>query len=105
ELLFFQLEINRLPQAALSRFLKDRGAARYRPWLDETRAFRAHQLPDEVEKAVHERSVTGHAAWSRMFDETAARLRFPVGRKMLTDTELFRLMSDRDAKKRKAATQ
>ena len=34
--------------------------------------FRPHQLSDELEKLLHEKDVTGHAAWSRLFDETIA---------------------------------
>ena len=63
---------------------------------------RPHQLEDNVEKALHERSVTGDA-WVRMFDEISSRLRFPVGNKMLVETEVFHMMLSRDPKARKSA--
>ena len=77
ELLFFTLELNRLDDAALDAKLADPALARYRPWLRDVRAFRPHQLSDELEKLLHEKSVAGRAAWVRLFDETIADLRFP----------------------------
>ncbi|HAC60410.1 MAG TPA: hypothetical protein DCF73_18905, partial [Rhodobiaceae bacterium] len=49
------------------------------PWLRDLRAMRPYQLSDEIETLLHEKSVTGHAAWNRLFDETMARLSFDVG--------------------------
>lgn len=101
DLLFFQLEINRL--ADLSAKIKNPEARRYKPFLDQVRAFKAYQLPDDVEKNILERSVVGNSAWVRLFDETVARLRFPVGKKMLTETEIFHMFLSRRAEERKAA--
>ena len=60
--------------------LADPALAHYAPWLRDTRAFRPHQLSDEIEKLLHEKSVAGRAAWMRLFDETMAGLRFPFRR-------------------------
>ena len=49
-LLFFTLELNRLEDADLEAQLEDPALAHYRPWLRDTRAFRPHQLSDEIEK-------------------------------------------------------
>jgi oligoendopeptidase F len=95
-LLFFTLELNRLEDAALEAQLADPGLARYRPWLRDTRAFRPHQLNDELEKLLHEKYVAGRAAWVRLFDETIADLRFPFRGKELTEPEALDLLSDRD---------
>ena len=43
------------------------------PWLRDVRAFRPHQLSDELERLLHEKSVAGRAAWTRLFDETDGR--------------------------------
>src|SRR6185437_12519764 len=67
-LLFFALELNRLYDAALEQKLADPALARWRPWLRDLRVFRPHQLSDELEKLLHEKEVTGHSAWSRLFD-------------------------------------
>ena len=64
------------------------------------RTFRPHQLDDEIERVLHEKSVTGRSAWVRLFDETMAGLRFPLDGKELTSSEVFDLLSDRDRAKR-----
>jgi len=102
-LLFFTLELNRVEDAALSAKEADPALARYRPWLRDTRAFRPHQLSDEIEKLLLEKYVAGRAAWTRLFDETIADLRFPIGGKELTEAEALDLLSDRDPAIRREA--
>ena len=95
-LLFFTLELNRLEDAALEAKLADPALARWRPWLRDLRVFRPHQLSDELEKLLHEKEVTGHSAWSRLFDETMAGMRITVGNEALTVTDALNKLSDRD---------
>src|SRR5271169_4795751 len=102
-LLFFTLELNRLDDAALEAKEADPALARYRPWLRDIRAFRQHQLSDEVEKLLHEKYVAGRAAWTRLFDETIADLRFPIGGQELTEAEALDLLSDPDPEVRREA--
>ena len=101
--LFFTLEINRLDDATLERMLAAPAAARYAPWLRDLRAFRPHQLADDLEKLLHEKHVAGRAAWTRLFDETIAGLRFDVRGKVLTSAEALHLLSDPDARLRRDA--
>jgi oligoendopeptidase F len=102
-LLFFTLELNRIDDADLAAKQADPALARYRPWLRDTRAFRPHQLSDEIEKLLHEKYVAGRAAWTRLFDETIADMRFPIGDKGLTEAEALNLLSDRDPETRREA--
>ena len=102
-LLFFTLELNRLDDADLKAKEADPALTGYRPWLRDTRAFRPHQLSDEIEKLLHEKYVAGRAAWTRLFDETIADLRFTIGGKELTEAEAFDLLSDRDPDIRREA--
>ena len=104
KLLFVTLEINRIEDADLEA--KIDGAsdlAHYRPWLRDVRSFRPHQLDDDVERLLHEKSIAGRTAWNRLFDETMARLRFPLDDKELTNAEVFDLLSGKDRDKREAA--
>jgi len=101
--LFFTLELNRLEDDALAAKLKAPELARYAPWLRDLRAFRPHQLSDELERLLHEKVVAGRSAWMRLFDETLAGLRFPVDGKSLTSAEALHLLSDRDPAKRRSA--
>lgn len=105
ELLFFTLELNRIDDAALAETLKAPELARYAPFLRDTRAFRPHQLTDDLEKLLHEKQVVGRAAWNRLFDETMAALRFPVDGKELTSSDALNLLTDRDGETRRKAGQ
>lgn len=102
--LFFALEINRIDDATLAKQLKDKAAAHYHPWLRDVRAFRPHQLGDDLEKLLHEKSVAGRNAWVRLFDETMAGLRFDIDGRKMTSTEVLHLMShkDRDTRRKSA---
>jgi oligoendopeptidase F len=103
DLLFFTLELNRLDDAVLDRKLADPALARYRPWLRDLRVFRPHQLADDLEKLLHEKEITGHSAWNRLFDETIAAMRVPLGGEDLTISGVLNKMSDRDRSVREAA--
>ena len=105
EILFFTLELNRLDEAVLKDKLMDPAAAHYAPWLRDVRAFREHELSDDLERLLHEKHVTGRAAWTRLFDETMAALRFPLDGKRLTSAEVLNKMTDHDPGIRKAAAQ
>src|SRR5271166_3252745 len=102
-LLFFTLELNRLEDAEVEAKEEAPALARYRPWLRVTRAFRPYQLADDIEKLLHEKYVAGRAAWTRLFDETLADLRFPIRGRELTEAEALDLLSDRDPAVRRDA--
>jgi oligoendopeptidase F len=102
-LIFFSLELNRLDDAVLERKLADPALARWRPWLTDLRVFRPHQLADELEKLLHEKDVTGRAAWSRLFDETIAGMKIKLGEEDLTVSAVLNKLSDADRSVREAA--
>jgi oligoendopeptidase F len=103
DILFFTLEINRIDETPMARLLAGPEAARYAPWVRDLRAFREHQLSDELERLLHEKFVSGRAAWTRLFDETMASLRFPFDGKDLTSSDILNLLSDRSADTRRKA--
>ena len=102
-LLFFTLELNRLEDSELRDRLGDPALARYAPWLRDLRAFRDHQLSDDMERLLHEKYVVGRAAWGRLFDETMAALRFSIGGRSMTSAEALNCLSDRDPARRREA--
>ncbi len=102
-LLFFTLELNRLDDAALEAKLADPALGAWRSWLRDLRVFRPHQLADELERLLHEKEVTGPTAWVRLFDETIAALRVPVGEETLTLNAALDRLSHRDRAVREAA--
>jgi len=101
--LFFELELNRVDDGVLERQLEHPAAARYAPWARDVRVMRPHQLSDEVERLLHEKSVAGRAAWVRLFDETLAGLRFEVDGRRLSLSDTLNLLSDKDGAVRRAA--
>jgi oligoendopeptidase F len=106
--LFFALELNRIPERNLKKKLKTSAKLRrYEPWLRDSRAYRPYQLDDQLEKLLHEKRVAGRSAWNRLFDETMAELTFevdlPKGKRTLSSAEALNLLSDGDGAVRKAA--
>ncbi|NOZ31522.1 MAG: M3 family oligoendopeptidase [Alphaproteobacteria bacterium] len=103
-LLFFTLEINRIDDDVMgAAFKADPALAHYKPWFVELRKARPHQLEDRVEELFHDKSVTGSAAWNRLFDETMSSLKFEVEGEQLALEPVLTLLTDKDQAKRKAA--
>jgi oligoendopeptidase F len=103
-LIFFSLELNRIDDAVMeAAFAADPVLARYRPWFAELRKAKPYQLEDRIEELFHEKTVTGAAAWNRLFDETMAALKFKVEGEELGLEATLNLLSDRDENKREAA--
>jgi oligoendopeptidase F len=103
DLLFFTLELNRIDDAVLDRAAAEAPLASYKPWLDDIRKEKPHQLEDRIEQLFHEKSVTGRAAWNRLFDETIASLRFKVGDSELTLEPTLNKLQDSSEPTRKGA--
>ena len=82
-LLFFTLELNRLDDAVLQRAMQTPSLGHYRPWLEDIRKDKPHELEDRIEQLFQEKSLTGRGAFNRLFDQTIASLRFKVGGKEL----------------------
>jgi oligoendopeptidase F len=104
-LLFFTLELNRLDDAKLEAAMRHSLLAHYRPWIEDIRREKPYQLEDRIEQLFHEKSVTGYSAWTRLFDETIAALRFKVGSKVFAIEPTLNLLQDPSGATRKAAAQ
>ena len=104
-LLFFTLELNRIDDTVLEKAMTHPALGHYRPWLEDVRKEKPYQLEDRIEQLFHEKSMTGYAAWNRVFDETIASLRFKVEGKSLAIEPTLNLLQDSSAKKRKAAAE
>jgi len=102
-LLFFALELNKIDDAVMEAAMADPALGHYRPWIEDIRKEKPYQLEDRIEQLFHEKSVTGHAAWNRLFDDTIASLRFKVGARTLPIEPTLNLLQDRNANIRKAA--
>ncbi len=104
ELLFFTLEFNLLTEQELKKKFSQSTALRYyAPWLRDVRAFKNHQLDENLEKLFHERNLTARNNWQRLFEETIADMRFKYDNKELTATKVFDLLSNKIPEVRKKA--
>lgn len=98
ETLFFDLELAQIEDAALEEAIQaDPELARYRPWLNQVRAYRPYQLAEDMERLLYEKDLTAASAWGRMFDETVTSLRYDVRGETLTGPQALALLSSPDA--------
>jgi oligoendopeptidase F len=105
DLIFFELELNKLEEAQLASALAMPALARYKPWIDDLRKEKPYQLDEHLERLFHEKSIPAHSAWSRLFSETMTALRFAVegeAEPIALEPALNFLMHS-DATKRRAA--
>ena len=105
ESLFFTLELNQLDDSEIEAAFRAHPAAeRWRPWMRRVRLSRPHELSPDLERLLIDRSPAV-ANWTRLFDETLARLIVKIGREELSLPEALNRMSDPDAASRKQAAQ
>lgn len=76
-LIFFDLEWVKIEDAPAQMLLSHPSLARYRHYLEQKRVWKPHYLSEPEEKILEEKSVTGRAAFVRLFDETVSSMRFP----------------------------
>ena len=105
EVLFFSLELNELEDAEIEAALAaSPSAAKWRPWLRRVRLSRPHELSPDLERILVEKAPAV-ANWTRLWDETLARLVARVGSEKLTLPEALNRLSDPDGARRKSAAQ
>jgi oligoendopeptidase F len=106
-LIFFDLEWVKLPDEPARALMADPQLARYRHYLEQKRAWRPHYLSEAEEKVLDEKSITGRAAFVRLFDETVASMKFPfehAGKsELLTMQQINARLYDADRSARQAA--
>lgn len=102
-LVFFTLEINQLPDKKIKEWLKDDKVGFYRPWFERVLRFKKHELSEEVEEVLLEKSVTSSSAWVRLYEEQSSRLKFTIDGKEYNDAEISKLLQDKDSKTREKA--
>jgi oligoendopeptidase F len=103
DVLFFELELNRLDDSKLNGAVATPALGHYRPWLEDIRKEKPHQLADDLERLFLDKSVSAAAAWNRLFDDTMAALRFDFEGESLTLEPLLGKLMDPDAKIRETA--
>ena len=102
-LLFVELEIAAMSQDLMDGLLQVPDLAHWQPWLRRVRAMAPYQLSPDMERMLAERAPTGRGAWVRLFDETAAAMRFPFRGADVTEAEILNSLSSTDADERREA--
>lgn len=95
-LVFFSIEINKLPDEILKKWLKNKDVAFYKPYLKRIRKYKNFELPEAVEEILLEKSVTSSDAWVRLYEETSSRLVYTVDGKTYNDAEISKLQLDKN---------
>ena len=103
-LLFFHLEWAKLSDKQVDELLASDGLERARHYLRSARRYRDYLLSEPEEKILSEKSVTGEAAWERLFGELTSALEIELdGEKVGIEQALSRLHNpDREVRKRAA---
>lgn len=105
EILFFQLELNRIDDLLLDKAARTPPLNHYAPWLSDIRRDKPHQLDDKIEQLFLEKSTSSASAWNRLFDETIASLRFQFGEESLSIEPILNKLQDSDGEIRRRAAE
>jgi oligoendopeptidase F len=76
-LIFFDLEWVKLADEPAKKLIESPTLAKYRHFLEAKRLWRPHYLSEPEEKVLDDKTVTGRAAFVRLFDETISTMQFP----------------------------
>lgn len=105
-LIFFTLDLNALEEKQLSKaYEEEKNLLIYKPWIESVRLFRQHQLTPDLEKLLHEKSVTGRNAWIRLFDETLASIQFSLDNQEMSIAQVLDSLGHKDGQVRQKAAQ
>ena len=105
-LLFFEIELSRMPLTDLDTYIAAPEMGDYRHWLQEIRVSAPFMLSEDEERVLEEKANTGRRAFTRLFDEVTTNLRFPLeGREQpATLSEISDMMQSPDRAERRAAS-
>jgi len=102
QLLFFGLEIAALDDEQADALIASDELENWHHWLHTIRKFRPYVLTEPEEKILTEKSVSGFAAWDRLFDELLAAIKVDLdGSELGFEAAMSKLYSpDRELRRR-----
>jgi oligoendopeptidase F len=107
ELLFFDLELIQMEEEPFQSLVHDNLLAPYRHFLEALRKFKPHTLTEREESLLSQKSLVGVQAFSRLFDEVSASLRYTLEvdgeERKMTGEEVLALLHHHDAATREKA--
>ncbi|MGI9477588.1 MAG: M3 family oligoendopeptidase [Hyphomicrobiaceae bacterium] len=107
DLIFVELEMNQIDEAALAKALEAPALKHYQPWLEDLRKEKPFQLDEKLEQLFTDKSQTSAGAWNRLFSDTMAALRFDVDGEAepLSLEPTLNLLTDGDEGRRQAGAE
>jgi oligoendopeptidase F len=104
QLVFFELEWAALSDARVDELLAHEGLDFCRHHLRTARRYRPHLLTEPEELILTEKTISGAAAWARLFGELTSAIEVQLEESVTLDTALARLASpSRDVRRESAA--
>jgi oligoendopeptidase F len=102
QLLFFGLELAALEDEQAEAFISSDELEHWRHWLRTIRKFRPYLLSEAEEKILTEKSVSGFAAWDRLYDELLGAIKVDLdGNEVNFEEAMSKLhAADRDLRRR-----
>ena len=103
KLLFVELELATLKEQRYQEALAHSAFYHFEPWLRRLREGACYQLEPRLEQMLVERAPSGRGAWTRLFDETSAALKFPFQGGEVSEAEILNQLTDKSPDIRKEA--
>ncbi|MBT9587445.1 M3 family oligoendopeptidase [bacterium] len=108
-LIFFDLELAKLPLESFDRLLSDNCLDKYRHYLEQQQALAKHYLSEAEETVLEETANCRGRAFKRLFTEVTSRMKFKFEKEgqttELTQSELLAYSYDADRSLRQQASQ
>ncbi len=101
EIVFFELDWNRLEEDKAKALTDDPMLSGYRHYLLSVRRYRPHQLSEIEEKLLLDRQPVGRNSWTTLFEKVVGGLRF--GEKKRTEEEVLTDLYNPDRNVRRQA--
>lgn len=101
DLIFFTNTINSYNKRDFDKILS--GTTKYKSWLINIRRFSEHQLNEEGERILLDKSMTANSSWVRFFEEKINDLKFLINNKEVNSSEALNLLTDQNGLVRKKA--
>jgi oligoendopeptidase F len=109
KVMFFELELQGIPQDVIDRIIGEPALANYTHYIQHARAYSPYRLSEKEEVVLEQTANTGSRAWVRLFEELLAnhvfRLTRPGSDKVeeLTEQQVLTLLREPDRALRQAA--
>ncbi len=101
--IFYTLEINKLNDEQLAKYLQNPQVAYYTPWLQMLRKFKKYELSEELEEFIADKSITSSDAWERLYEETCSKLRYTIDGQKYNEAEMSLFLQDKNPETRAKA--